>query len=303
MLAVLQAPEFPMTKNKLLTFFPEAIGNKYHFKDYLIIPQARFVFAIYINKNGEEFVAKMSSKTDLKMVSELRNEANAYRLLLKNAKRKDGVSIPKLVKVYEDNDIFLILVEKIVGKQLRELSMKTKTESLFKVDRFLNDLKIRESKDVKIGKLPSYRFVLFFPLLAAISIIKNKDLRKLVVANTIKSILQSIKILTTDNYGLVHRDLNAANVLYYNKNLYLLDMQLMSFGPRSHDFSNMFYRLWKSGERSYLENSYKKYVGNRKKIIGEHIFMMMYAVLYDLSIGNRKNKNDVRSFMEFVYSL
>lgn len=292
-----------MTKNKLITLFPQTIGNKYRFKDYLIIPHARFVFAVYTNKSGEEFVGKMASKTDSQMISELRNEANAYKFLHRIAKERDGVRIPKLIKTYETDGIFLLLEEKIIGRQLRELSMKTKTESLFKVDKYLNDLKIKNTKGIRISKLPISRFVLALPVFAAISFIKNKDIRKLIIKNTIKSMMQSIKVLRTDNYGIVHRDLNAANVLYYNKKLYLLDMQLMSFGPRSHDFANMFFRLWKNNEKEYLTKRYKKYIGKNERTKEEHIFMMTYAVLYDLSIGNKRNKNDVKSFMEFINSL
>lgn len=157
-----------------------------------------------------------------------------------------GLKIAKKFKIKNYFEFFKIL-KKL--QKIKQKKIKTFLNHSYKIPSYSDNLLINESKLFSEWYLPT-------------KIKKNKKIVKkkfnLILKNLIKGIKNKDKVL-------VHRDFHVSNIMYFNKNFFLIDNQDAVFGNKVYDLASLIDDVRIKISLKNREKLYKAYVTKTKQ--------------------------------------
>ena len=157
-----------------------------------------------------------------------------------------GLKIANKFKIKNYFEFFKIL-KKL--QKIKQKKIKTFLNHSYKIPSYSDNLLINESKLFSEWYLP-------------IKIKKNKKIVKkkfnLILKNLIKGIKNKDKVL-------VHRDFHVSNIMYFNKNFFLIDNQDAVFGNKVYDLASLIDDVRIKISLKNREKLYKAYVKKTKQ--------------------------------------
>jgi serine/threonine protein kinase len=272
--------------------FPLTINNKYYFIKILTFPKAKYNFALYKDVTGKQYFAKAWNKqmSILKRI-QLKNEIEFYKSYSKNINNRlspeKAIFIPQYFDTFQSTSCLILLIEYVNGKQLRLASNKLKIKNLIS----LIDYQIEFSASKLVSGTRRLNYMYFFTivhLFAIVALLKN--LRKYKeILNCLFNFYLNFKKVNAFN-GLINRDINTGNILTASKKNYVIDYQLVAYGPVAHQFANMLYSLWFSDNKKVFEKVFSYLIKNKGLDVNQIKMYLYYANLFDLSFGTKRNQ-------------
>tara|TARA_B100000424_G_scaffold109638_1_gene82459 strand:- start:1455 stop:2393 length:939 start_codon:yes stop_codon:yes gene_type:complete len=157
-----------------------------------------------------------------------------------------GLKIANKFKIKNYFEFFKIL-KKL--QKIKQKKIKTFLNHSYKIPSYSDNLLINESKLFSEWYLPT-------------KIKKNKKIVKkkfnLILKNLIKGIKNKDKVL-------VHRDFHVSNIMYFNKNFFLIDNQDAVFGNKVYDLASLIDDVRIKISLKNREKLYKAYVKKTKQ--------------------------------------
>ncbi len=157
-----------------------------------------------------------------------------------------GLKIANKFKIKNYFEFFKIL-KKL--QKIKQKKIKTFLNHSYKIPSYSDNLLINESKLFSEWYLPT-------------KIKKNKKIVKkkfnLILKNLIKGIKNKDKVL-------VHRDFHVSNIMYFNKNFFLIDNQDAVFGNKVYDLASLIDDVRIKISLKNREKLYKAYVTKTKQ--------------------------------------
>ncbi len=289
--------------------FPLTLEESFQLQEQLALIKCKYDFAIYVDCEGNEYIAKMCEKLNENKLNELRNEDLAYKALLKLSKniKNSNVSFPKHFLTYEDKDIFLILLERVNGDTLRQLPIKVKIKSIQQSFTYLNKLyEFAKEDDAYILEVFKKRyveqFVLLAPFMALLAVVKNPFEFAPIMKSFLKMMLHAPKVIKTTDYGFVHKDLNTSNIIKSGNKLSIIDLQLFCISIKAHDFANTFYSMWEKDYELEMALFLSETLSDTKNR-DEYKFFLYYSVLFDMSLGSNRIQGKAKQYITFLFRI
>ncbi len=199
--------------------FVQNFGEEKHFGDYQ--------FALYKDSAGEMyFVKKWTGKRKNRAYHFLKNEVESYKYL-NLCKSVNDITVPKLINIIEDKDTLCVILERVGGKDLSNLTPNDKINLFEKAMQFLASTNIPSSK-YKIDKRPPLFWIAILPLITIKAIILHPKLLVPILKGFCFVVSNSARLISRKQRSLIHRDFNDYNILMGKKNNCLIDFQLAS---------------------------------------------------------------------------
>lgn len=286
---------------------PQIINNKYKLLEYT--KKARyFSIATYIDEYNQHFIAKIwSQRIKDRSFYRIRNEYFTYKTLWKainsirqsNAVPNFRIQIPKLELYIEEKNFSLLLLEKIEGETIDNLTTTEKIESTTLAIDFLDQL-YKNTKDPFSQNL-NYKRPIFFPIMIIIlfpvAIIRNISIAYETIS-LLPYILSKITFMTKPKQlTYTHRDLHPWNMIKSKQSLYLIDFEITAIAQKTHDLGNTIFRLWEQGNH----NEVKQYTKELKNKVNkdELKFMCIYSAILDMAISAETPTPLLKSYFTF----
>lgn len=288
--------------------FPKKIG-KYIFSRKINPPSLsrKAIFGVYSSGNKKVFAKMVDAKRTLLTFTQSNYEKDINTMLTSFVVNKSYVKVPKLVDVYKNRNVIIMLFDFINGKTLEKLSPKERAESFARVFRFLDNFnhsfKTRV-RNIKIIKRKPIFFIFSFPILFILSYARHKVIRTY-GKEIIKTYLISIKSVKNSKLSyFTHRDLKENNVLKNSSGLWLTDFQIASITDPRHELSNLvFNMLHDTNFRKYFYNNnfIKNYI-KKGNWIRVYKFYLMYSLLFESSF-RYKLRAGTKSYIKHAFTL
>lgn len=272
------------------------------------------LIGIYQNSKGKKALAKMWNGTFRDYdYFRLVNEANLYSILNKaisrvsktKFKNMHEIGVPKLIAKYENDKSLLILMEYIDGKTAEDLSIEEKLDIYFQMIsylKYLGGLLTSEEKSY-ISTRSNLSYIFLYPILLLKAILTYPNLTKQFLKG-LPLFTKSIPlILSSNESGLVSRDLHFGNILMSKNKIYLIDLEYCVFTNFFYELVITLNRVW--GEDNFcieLIKSMKKEYKNNKHV--ETLFkgLAVIYVTHKLSANNfsKYYQDKFAEFLNFV---
>jgi serine/threonine protein kinase len=303
-----------MNKNK--GNIPEIIDNYKFVKLLQLEKDSDIAVALYKDKNNKKVVAKIWTG-QYKNYSRLTltNEARVYESLNKATARLKNtipvefkkIRIPKLIKVIDDKNSLIILVEWIEGKPSSKVDFNKRLDAYFEVNNYFEYLGNHMNAHEKafISSRNSYSYFLLYPFLLCKAVIVNSNS----FIDLIKGLIIFIKFIPTliksKKLSLVHRDLHFDNILINGKNIYVIDLQFCAFTYRTYELVTTLRNTWGNNKiHNYLFDKINENYKNTAtaKLIKPLIIISATHALSDYDFSRRRI-NDFKDYLRFGVSL
>ncbi len=185
-----------------------------------------------------------------------KNRVNSPNLISEDYKRNyieitdlgdvSGLKIVKKFKIKNYFEFFKIL-KKL--QNIKQKKIKTFLNHSYKIPSYSDNLLMNESKLFSDWYLPT-------------KIKKNNKIVKKKFILILKNLIKGIK---HKNRVLVHRDFHVSNIMYFNKNFFLIDNQDAVFGNKAYDLASLIDDVRIKISLKNREKLYKTYVTKNKQ--------------------------------------
>ncbi len=232
-----------------------------------------FLLGNYINKrSGKAAIGKLwSGKHKDYFYYSLKNEINIYILLHSVLKREanhlpkelKNMVLPEIVTVVEEKGSLMLLLEFKDGKIANDFSLTKRLSTYWNAVNYISFLG-SQMTPVELAYVPhrsALSLVCLYPLLVGSAILAHPKYTKTILAG-IPVFAKSIPaLLTSVEYGLIHRDLHFKNILISKTQNTLLDLQYCAYSLKLYDLVTTLRYRWGEDElyKKLLSQIYEKY--------------------------------------------
>lgn len=296
--------------------FPYKIGD-YQFK-YQILTKRKerpYLFALYINRKGEEGIAKLWSGSYRNFdYHSLLNEISVYKkihsILRKNPeiqKIYPNIQIPTLIGTVKDNNKTILLLEKVKGQGIDNVPLTQKIRIYERIVSYMHEL----GTNIKPKSRPelfyrSQKSILFTTFIASCkaALIHLRDIR-FIKKSFLIFLKESSLILSQKQKTFVHRSLEDHNILINHNTLFIIDFQLACIGHPLLEIVNFLVFNWRNKdlcERFLKTELMQTYLKNETSF---RIFkaFIIYTGMYQWAFGPKTEENINKSFLKFGMDL
>lgn len=265
---------------------PAKIG-RFNFKRQMSLGQVggQYSFAHYQASDGTQAILKIAKKS--RRDRWLQNELAVYRYFENLSFPKGVISPPSLFGAGNHLGKPYLLLEKLAGQPIGNLSPTIKATSLIQVLNCLHNLNSYTPKGVVVRSRLFY--LLLFPYRCLKAIIYDfKNIKPVLLA--LKYLLSHVSsIFIPCPILLIHRDVNDYAVLKYRNRLHLLDFQLSAVGDIAIDWGVI---LVKYSQESKVVRAIIRYLIREKRDILPLIYSLAVVIaVYDLGEPNGHHHN------------
>lgn len=292
-----------------LASFPFSIGEYKLIHPILEHKEPRFYrLGLYENPAGEQAIAKQwRGKRKNMNYYWLINEINAYQeiqyLYEKNKmlqKRYPHVRFPKLLAVKKKPDQLVMLLERAEGELLETLEVPARMPVYEEIILFFREL--GNHLDASTARIFRKRSawtigILFFMHLIR-AVIKHPQWLPSLGRATLLFVIRFPELVKDKEVSLVHRDLVPWNIILKDKEIWVIDFQLLTITHRMYELVALNSRQWEDPAHWRFFQSTK----TMKKVFSNpHSFAVYQALALYISIFNLANHYSIPHEVAYDY--
>lgn len=292
--------------------FPEHIGDfKFVKKIFQDRRHNKFLFALYEDKNGKEFIAKQVSLKDPGLDEYwLRNEISVYESITNLYKEKGEeikkyfprFSIPKLAGVVDDNERLLGLIEKVEGETLFEIPVPERLKIMIEginYFKYLNTIHNFKGQVMTSRSIWQIIIILFLALFGSLQ--KNIDDYKIIYKGFCTLFVNIPWLLTQTDKRLIHRDIGYSNILTGPNGNYLIDFELSALANPMFEVTQMAVGCWprEGFIESFLNSEFYDSIMKNKKERRLYKLFTIYSGIHALAT-HTKNDSPTAHKIEII---
>lgn len=249
--------------------------------------QGEYQFAIYTTRKGAQAYVKILPSYATRLARKwFENEVSAYRYInITNTKLH--VNVPRLIKTGEHLGHRYLMLEKVRGKHLLDMSTSIKINSYRSIINFLS--KLQPKKAIGIVRRGPLYWLAILPIIVAKALLHKPSHRKVIVSAFMRVLRSSVTMITRSERSIVHRDLNYDNVILNDGKISLIDFQLACIADPMLEYAVLYLKLFHDQDfiRQYHNIIYKADIsGNYRREITYRCYLIIIC-LYELALHSQ----------------
>lgn len=281
----------------MLASFPTSIGEYQLIHPILEHKEPKFYrLGLYQNPAGKQAIAKQwRGKRKNMNYYWLINEINAYRgiqyLYEKNKKLQKHyphVRFPELLAVKKGSNHLVMLLEKVEGELLETLEVPARMPVYEEVISFFREL--GDHLDTSTARIfrrrSAWTIGTLFLIHLTRAVIKHPKWLPSLGRAALLFVIRFPKLLRDKDISLVHRDLLPWNIILKDKEIWVIDFQLLTITHRMHELVSLNIRRWEDPSHWHFFKSTKTM---EKVFSNPHSLAVYQALALYLSIFNLAN--------------
>lgn len=268
---------------------PKRIGNYYLTQIVASTPgQGEYQFALYTSKSGKQAYAKILPRYASRLARKwFENEVYAYQHIIKTSFEAE-VSVPSLIKIGNHLGHKHILLEKIKGKHLLDMSTAKKINSYQSIIKFLSQIPTNNVFGI-VKRGPLY-WLGIMPLVVAKALFFESAHRKEIFYAYLQILRSAFVMLTRFERRIVHRDLNYDNAILREGKIYLIDFQLACIADPLLEYAVLYLKLYQDREfiKKFHSIIYKQAISGNPRRETVFVAYLRIICLYELAIHSQE---------------
>lgn len=296
--------------------FPRKIGNFVFVKKFFPDKKVRqFYFAIYKDDSGKEAIAKQWNKS-CKYIHYhwLMNEINVYkeihRVLDNNpqiSQKYPNAHIPRLLGVLREKSRLIMLIEKIDGQSLKDLSTENQVSFFQTAIEYLALLGERVDLSAKSSliKRSGWHMMATFLFIIILAVLNHPKRFLSIFYGGIVFVLNIFRILNSKNMTLVHRDLHPDHIITIGNHLWIIDFEISVITNPAFEIAVLRIFLWNDTEfcDQFEKGQAMESIMKDKNKFYSYKILSIYLALYNFGAINRIPSDQVFSYLNYALGL